>query len=316
MRAGRGHGRRHLSDLPCRCRQSKKQTRSYRPSKVEAGATSKRTRRPGRTRRQPAGVRHRPSPSMGVEADDVRRRVGAGEQQARRAVPTTDVGDPGAGGELGLDAVECGNPGAGQVVEVAGPEEAFAAVEDVRIVGAPGESGTGAKPLSDHVGRVHGADGNLERTDHTEWARLIGQRDGVLGGQRESAGTVVCQVAAGRLCAGPLPNIPLDCPGSGGQFDRGQRPGFCHRAIQPELVADHHHCTAEKAPTSPTAFSTNSFILVSSIAIVLSGISWDGRDLGIFHRSDGDVSSAGCRRVAERSPKLETSSGSDRSGRP
>ena len=76
---------------------------------------------------------------VGVEADDGRRRVRLGEQQRRRAVPAADVGDPGAGGELGLDAVERGDPCAGQVVEIAGPEEPFATAEDVVVVGAPGE---------------------------------------------------------------------------------------------------------------------------------------------------------------------------------
>ena len=69
---------------------------------------------------------------MGVEADDAGGRVRLGEQQGRRAVPAADVGNPGAGCELGLDAIERWDPCAGQVVEVAGPEEAFTAVEDVR----------------------------------------------------------------------------------------------------------------------------------------------------------------------------------------
>ena len=67
----------------------------------------------------------------------------------------------------------------------------------------------------------------------------------MLVGQREPAGTVVGQVAAGRLGAGPLPHVPLGGPGAAGQFRRGQRPGSGHRAIQPELVADDHHRTAE-----------------------------------------------------------------------
>ena len=68
-------------------------------------------------------------------------------------------------------------------------------------MGAPGEPGSGAEPLSDRVCGVNGADGDLESTDHAGRAGLIGERDGVLVGQGEPAGTVVGQVAAGRLGA-------------------------------------------------------------------------------------------------------------------
>jgi hypothetical protein len=99
---------------------------------------------------------------VSIEADDVGGRVGLGEQQGRCAVAAADVGDPGAGGQLGLYAIERGDPCAGEVVEVAGPEEALAAAEDVGIVGAPGEPGSGAEPLGDRVCGVNGADGDLE----------------------------------------------------------------------------------------------------------------------------------------------------------
>ena len=68
----------------------------------------------------------------------------------------------------------------------------------------------------------------------------------MLVGQREPTGTVVGQVAAGRLGARPLAHVPLGCPGATSQFRRGQRSGACHRAIEPELVADDHHRTAEQ----------------------------------------------------------------------
>ena len=151
---------------------------------------------------------------VGVEADDGRRRVGLGEQQRRRAVAAADVGDVRAGGELGLDAVEGRDPGAGQVVEVAGPEEPFAAAEHVLVVGAPGEPVAGAEPLGDRVGGVHRADGDLERADHAGRAGLVGERDGVLVGQREPAVAVVGDVAAGRLRAQPLAHVPLGRAGA------------------------------------------------------------------------------------------------------
>ena len=114
------------------------------------------------------------------------------------------------------------------------------------VVGAPGEPGPGPEPLRDRVRGVDRADRDLEGTDHAGRAGLIGERDGVLVGQQEPAGTVVGQVAAGRLGARPLPHVPLGCPGAAGQFRRGQRSGAGHRAIEPELVADDDHRTAEQ----------------------------------------------------------------------
>src|SRR3954470_9168028 len=70
---------------------------------------------------------------VSIEADDAGGRIGLGEQQGRCAVAAADVGDPSAGGELGLDAIERGDPCTGEVVEVAGPEEAFTSAEDVGI---------------------------------------------------------------------------------------------------------------------------------------------------------------------------------------
>ena len=161
-------------------------------------------------------------------------------------MPAADVGDVRAGGELGFDTVERGDPGAGQVVEVAGPEEPFAAAEDVLVVVAPREPAAGPEPLGDRVGGVDRADGDLERADHAGRAGLIGERDGVLVGQQEPAGAVVEQVAACRLGARPLAHVPLGGAGAAGQFRRGERPGTGHRPVQPELVADHDHRTAEQ----------------------------------------------------------------------
>jgi hypothetical protein len=114
------------------------------------------------------------------------------------------------------------------------------------IVGAPGEPGSSTEPLSDRIRRVNRADGDLESTDHAGRAGLIGERYGVLVGQSEPTGTVVGQVATGRLGACPFPYVPLGCPCPGGQFRRGQRPCSCHCTIQPELVADDHHRTPEQ----------------------------------------------------------------------
>jgi hypothetical protein len=100
-------------------RQSKKQTRSYVPSKVVAEAVSKRTRSAHAGGcRAPAGGLDRSA--VRVEANDGGRGVCLGEQDRRGSVAAADVRDPTAGGELGLDTVERRNPRRGQVVEVPG----------------------------------------------------------------------------------------------------------------------------------------------------------------------------------------------------
>jgi len=111
---------------------------------------------------------------VGVEADDAGGRVGLGEQQCRCAVATADVDDSGAGRELGLDAIERWNPCAGEVVEVAGPEEALASVQDMGILGAPGEPGSGAESLGDRVRGVNRADGDFKSTDYLGRAGFVG----------------------------------------------------------------------------------------------------------------------------------------------
>ena len=97
----------------------------------------------------------------------------------------TDVGDPGARRQLGLDAVEGGDPCTGEMVEVAGSEEPLAAAENVAVVRSPSEPVAGAEPLGDGVGRIHRTDRDLERADHAGGAGLVGEWHGVLVGQRE-----------------------------------------------------------------------------------------------------------------------------------
>src|SRR5439155_445915 len=62
-----------------------------------------------------------------VEDDERRRGIALGHVNGARAVPAADVGDANAAVEFGLDAVECRNPGSGEEVDVAGPEEPLAA---------------------------------------------------------------------------------------------------------------------------------------------------------------------------------------------
>src|SRR5256885_12121147 len=94
----------------------------------------------------------------------------------------TDIGDPGPGRKLGFDAIEGGNPGAGQVVQVARSEEAFTTAEDVVVVRTPGESVARPEALGDRVGRIHGSDRDLECADHGGGTGLVGERYRVLVG--------------------------------------------------------------------------------------------------------------------------------------
>jgi hypothetical protein len=185
-------------------------------------------------------------------------------------VAAADVGDASAGNELGLHAIERWDPRAGEVVEVAGPEEAFATAEDMRIVSAPGKSSSGAKSLGDRIRGIHRADGDLKGTDHAGRAGFIGERDGVFVGQRESSGAVVGEVAAGRLGAGPLPYVSLGCAGAAGQSPGVSGPAPAIARYSPSLSPMTTIAPPSSAPTSPTAFSTNSVSFVSSIALFLS----------------------------------------------
>ena len=57
---------------------------------------------------------------MGIETNNGRCRIGLREQQGRRAVPTSDIGDPAPRLQLRLDTFEGWDPRAGEEIEVAG----------------------------------------------------------------------------------------------------------------------------------------------------------------------------------------------------
>ena len=97
--------------------------RTRSPGKSWAAATSNRTRSPSPA--SAARLRDASIEGGEVEADDVGCRVGGGHDQRRRAEAASDIGDPPTGGQLGLNTVEGGQPGAGQVADVARFEEAL-----------------------------------------------------------------------------------------------------------------------------------------------------------------------------------------------
>jgi hypothetical protein len=78
-------------------------------------------------------------------------------------VAAADVGDFGAGGQFGLDAVEGGQPAGDQIGGVPGPEEALAAREHLVVVLVPADARTGAERLDDLLLRPQRAERELER---------------------------------------------------------------------------------------------------------------------------------------------------------
>ena len=125
---------------------------------------------------------------MVVEAEEARLGVRLRHEDGRRAETAADVGDLGAGLELGLDAVERGEPRAGEVADVARAEEALGALEQARMLVAPLEALAGAKVVLDlRLAAPHRLR-HLEETGNERRARVVGQRERLLGGQRVAAG--------------------------------------------------------------------------------------------------------------------------------
>jgi hypothetical protein len=179
-------------------------TRSYWPVKASAGRLDRRW--------------------VAVEAGDLRRRVGVGEDEGGGPVAAADVGNPGSPGQGVLDAVEGGDPCRCEVGQVSRTKEALAAGVDVAVVVAPRHAVAGAEPLRDAVGGVDRTQGGLEGADDARRAGLVGEGDGVLVGQVEASVACVGQVTAGGLGQAPLADVALGGACAGGDFGRGGRP--------------------------------------------------------------------------------------------
>ena len=87
---------------------------------------------------------------MVVGADDDAFGERLRHQDRRRAEAAAEVGDPGAGGELGLDPIQRGNPVRDQLGDVAWAVERVAADEHVLVVLVPAHARSGAERLGDH----------------------------------------------------------------------------------------------------------------------------------------------------------------------
>ena len=155
------------------------------------------------------------------------------------AEPAPHIGHARPGPQLVHHPVQGGEPLAHQVGGVAGAEEPQHAGEQPVIVLVPADPGAGAERV--HEPAVVGVAGrdDLERAGQEDRAVLGGDHHGLLGRQLEGAvGRVVGHVAAGRLVAEPLTDVPFGGAGAGGQRRRRDRAGARHRLVQAEPVAD------------------------------------------------------------------------------
>ena len=132
-----------------------------------------------------------------------------------------------------------GQPGVDEVGAVGRREEPLAPVVDVDAVVVPAEPAAAAGGLDDAVGVGDGAERDLEEPRQERRAGLVGQRHGVLGGQRVAPrGRVVVDELTGGLGVEPLPGVRRTGAGVLGELLGGERPELGHRAVVAELVAE------------------------------------------------------------------------------
>ena len=160
-----------------------------------------------------------------VRADDRGRGVGLGQQHGRRPVAAADVGHPAAGGQLLRHAVQRRDPAGGEVGDVTRPEEHLAAGEHVLVVLVPAHPGAGPERVGDLRLGPQRAQREQERARQVQRPVRVGQREGLLFGQREPpGGGIAADVAARRLPAQPLRDVPRVGSGPPRQLLRGGRP--------------------------------------------------------------------------------------------
>ncbi len=173
-----------------------------------------------------------------VGADERRGREGLRHQHRAGAVPTADVGHPGALLELGLGAVEGGDPLGHQVGEIARAEELLAAVEDLLVVLVPAHTRAGAVGLLHPWHGGQSAQCELEGAGEEERAVGVGEGERLLLRHRVAVAVrVVLDVAAGRLAADPLGHVARVGAGPLGELAGGGGRGG-EAAIEAEAVAE------------------------------------------------------------------------------
>ena len=176
---------------------------------------------------------------VAVHAEEGRPPEGLRHDDRRGAEPAPDVGHARPGPQLAHHPVQGGEPLAHQVGGVAGAEQPQRAGKQPVVVLVPADPGAGADRVREPaVVGVAGRD-DLERAAQEDRAVLVGEHHGLLGRQLEGAvGRIVGHVAAGRLVAEPLTDVPFGGTGAGGQRGRGDRAGARHGLVETEPVAD------------------------------------------------------------------------------
>ena len=154
------------------------------------------------------------------------------------AEPAPDVGHARPRLQLVHHPVQGGQPVTHQVGGVAGAEQPQHAGEQPVVVISPADPGAGAERLENRPWSGRGGDG-LEGAGQEDRAVLVGDHHGLLGGQFEGAiDRVIDDVAASRLIAEPLTDVPLRGAGPRGQGRGRDWPGARHRLVEAEPVAD------------------------------------------------------------------------------
>ena len=150
----------------------------------------------------------------------------------------TDVGDAGAAFELLDDAGERRKPFRDEVHAVVGAEGALGAAEEAVVVLVPADALASAEALRDARPAVHHGGRGLEDPGHRHRARLVGEDERVLGGQRVAVlAAVIGHEAARGLRVEPLAHVALVRVGARRELAGGDGLGVGHRAVQAELVA-------------------------------------------------------------------------------
>jgi len=145
-----------------------------------------------------------------VEAEELRGRVGLGHEDGGGTETAADVGNFAAALELAGDAVEGGDPGGGEVGEVARAEEALGSVEEIMVMLVPAHAGAGAEGVFDAVGVVEAGGDDLEGTGDEGGALLHGEGECLFGGKGVGGGGgVVGDVAAGGVGVEPFADVAL-----------------------------------------------------------------------------------------------------------
>jgi hypothetical protein len=153
----------------------------------------------------------------------------------------SDVGDADALAQLRVDPVEGRNPVLDEVREVARPEEARDAVEELVVVLVPADAFACAERVGELGEDAARRDRRLEGADDERRAVGVREHQRLLGRELVAAAAgVVIHVAGGRLRIEPLAHVALARIGVRRKPGGRHRPLRRQRAIQSEPVADDH----------------------------------------------------------------------------